>query len=557
MTNWEISRILLDVKQLLLLTGDHRRAAMYEKSAYSIAAVDYPIKSCDDVYFLPEEVSNSVCEILTEGSLSFREELKSQFPKGIILLLSLPGLRPEDVIRLYNILGIASISDLSRALEKQEIRNRGEFGLRFEEQLRRSIMAYNKDNCTLSFFEGFSYANSLKRLLVDSGIKRIEVAGSVRSGKERVNNLNFVASGEKVKETIKRSVSFKKIEKETESFLYLRDYNNVRIRFFVVPEEYFSAALMYYTGSKLHNKKIKEIARVKGFNVFPQGFIGIKASSEKAIYKMLGLQYIPPEIREGEEEIELAERNALPKLIDYSDIKGDLHIHSDFSDGTNSINEIKEEAIYHNYRYIAITDHSKSLQIANGVTRNRLLKEMSIIDRINKEKEIRILKGSEIEIDNNGNLDFEDDILEKLDIRIAAMHSGFDNDSSTNTNRLKKALSNRFVNILAHPMGRLVSLRDGFKFNVDKLFKLARDNDVALEINVFPKRMDLSVSLIKQAKRSGVKFFSVDTDAYNVGHLNFMKYGVKILRKAYLTKDEVINTFDLEDLERFLWKKKR
>jgi DNA polymerase (family 10) len=557
MTNWEISRILLDVKQLLLLTGNHKRAAMYEKSAYSIAAIDYSIKSCDDVYFLPEEVSNSVCEILTEGSLSFRKELKAQFPKGIIMLLNLPGLRPEDVIRLYNTLGITSISDLSRALEKQEIRSKGEFGLRFEEQLRRSIMAYNKDNCTLSLFDGFSYANSIKRLLVDSGIKRVEVAGSIRRGKERVNNLNFVVSGEKVKEIIKRNVSFKKIEKETEYLLYLKDYNNIRIRFFIVPEEYFSAALMYYTGSKLHNKKIREIARIKGFNVFPQGFIGIKASSEKAIYKMLGLQYIPPEIREGEEEIELAERNALPKLVDYSDIKGDLHIHSNFSDGTNSISEIKEEAIYHNYRYIAITDHSESLQIANGVTRSRLLKEMSIIDRINKEKEIRILKGSEIEIDNNGNLDFEDDILEKLDIRIAAMHSGFDNDSSANTNRLKKALSNRFVNVLAHPVGRLVSLRDGFKFDVDNLFKLAKDNNVALEINVFPKRMDLPVSLIKQAKRSGVKFFSVGTDAHNVGHLNFMKYGVKILRKAYLTKDEVINTFDLEDLERFLWKRKR
>ena len=556
MTNWDISRTLLYVSNLLLLDNKRELAKIYEKSAYSVAALDYSINRGEEVPFLPEIVRNDIDEILTTGNLSLKDSLELQFPKGVISLLRLPNISPDNVLKLYNVLGVSSISDLYRALETRKVRNIRGVGPRFEEQLRKSFLLYKKDNFELNLFEGFSYANSIKRLLSDKGIRRVEITGSVRRGKEMVNNLNFVVTGEKAANIIKSNLSFKKIEKESPTNLYLKDRNNIQIKFLIVPAEYFSSALLYYTGSKLHNQKINERAKIRGYKISPKGYILIKADNEETIYKKLSLQYIPPELREGEEEIELAERNVLPQLIEYSDIKGDLHVHSNFSDGTNSINEIKEEALYYGYRYIAITDHSESLKIANGLSTNRLMKEMDIIDKLNREKEIKILKGSEIEINNDGSLDFDNNILEKLDLRIAAMHTGFENRKSTNTFRLEKALSNKLVNILAHPTGRLLSLREGFKFDIEKVFRIASLNNVALEVNVFPKRMDLSVGLIKQAKRLGVKYFSIGTDAHNVGHLNFMRYGVKILRRAYLTKNEVINTFNFNELERFLWEKK-
>ncbi len=556
MTNWDVYRILLYTSKLLLLSGRVSEAKIYEKSAYSVAALDYSIRDASDVIFLPDSIRNDIEEILTTGTFSYKNELELRIPKGITSLLKLPYLSPENVAALYANLGIASISELQRAVETHRIKKSKGFGMRFEEQVKKSLLSYRKDSNELTLFDAFSYANSVKRLLSNKGILKIEVAGSVRRGKEKVNDLNFVVNGKNVSDIIKSAINYKKIEKETSEFLYLKDWNNIRLKFLIVPEMYFCSALLFYTGSKLHNLKIKEIASVKGYKFSRQGYVMIKANNEEAVYNRLGLQYIPPEIREGNEEVELAKRKAIPKLIEYSDVLGDLHVHSNFSDGTNDINEIKEESILHGYRYIAITDHSKSLRIANGLNRNAIIKELNIIDRLNREREIKLLKGSEIEIRKDGALDFEDDLLERLDVRVAAMHSGFEDRKRVTTQRLKKALSNRFVNILAHPTGRLISFREGFDFDVEKIFKLAVINNVALEINVFPKRMDLPVSLIKYAKRLGVKYFSVGTDAHNVGHLNFMRYGVKILRRAFLTKDEVINSFDLNELEKFLWTKR-
>ncbi len=552
MTNWDIALNLMDLKLLFLLSGKRHLASIYEKSAYSVAAMDYPIESKEDVLFLPESVRLDIAEILIGETPSSKKNLEAHLPRGLIILSKLPNLRPESIAMLYKTLGVDSISDLSKVLKTDRIKNRGGFGARFEERVRKSILLYNRKNRELSLFEGFSYANSIRSLLLKNGLKHIEVAGSIRRGKEKVSNINFVVSDSNAVNLIKSSMNYKNVEKENEFMLSIKDLNNVRIEFLIVPEQYFASAFMYYTGSKLHNLKIRNIAKNRGFEVASEGYILIEEGNEKIIYKKLGLQYIPPEIREGNEEIDLAERGELPLLVNYSDIKGDLHVHSNFSDGTNSIGEIKEEAIYHNYQYIAITDHSASLKVANGLTKDRLLKEMDVINKLNKEDEITLLKGSEIEIDRKGNLDFNDSILRNLDVCLAAMHTGFNETGDVNTMRLRNALSNRYINILAHPMGRLVSVRDGFSFNVETILDYAKKNNIALEINVFPKRMDLSVNLIKQARNFGVKYFSIGTDSHNVGHLNFMHYGVKILRRAYLTKEELVNTFELDELRRFL-----
>lgn len=555
MTNWEIYLNLMDVRRMLLLKKERSLASLYEKSAYSVAAMDKQVKERGDLLFLPERVASDIEELFfSGGTFSFKKHLEEEIPKGLLMISGLPGIKPESALKLYNALGIDSISDLRKKIGV--LRKRSDFGARFEEQVRKSLLLYEKDYRELTLFEGFSYGNSIKSLLSESGVEKIEVAGSVRRGKETVNNINFVVSGKNAKEIIKKVVSYKKIEKEREEFIVLKDLRNVRLLFLVVPEKYFYSALVYYTGSRSHVNKLKDIAKAKGFSVSRNGYVLAEVSDEEEFYSMIGLQYIPPEIREGEEEIDLAERNAIPNLINESDIRGDLHVHSNFSDGTNSLSEIAEEGIYKGYDYVAITDHSGALKIANGLSEERLLKEIEIIDKINKEGEITILKGSEVEILKDGSLDFTNEVLKKLDLVLAAMHTGFDEDSIANNIRVEKALSNENANILAHPTGRLVSMRNGFSLDMGRLFELAKKNDVVLEVNVFPKRMDLSASLVKQAIRAGVKFFSIGTDSHNVGHMNFMRYGVKILRRAWLTPENVINTFDTRELKGFLCEKR-
>ncbi len=555
MTNWEIYLNLMDVRRMLLLKKERSLASLYEKSAYSIAAMDKQVKGRGDLLFLPERVASDIEELFfSGGTFSFKKHLEEEIPKGLLMISGLPGIKPESALKLYNALGIDSISDLRKKIGV--LRKRSDFGARFEEQVRKSLLLYEKDYRELTLFEGFSYGNSIKSLLSESGMEKIEVAGSVRRGKETVNNINFVVSGKNAKEIIKKVVSYKKIEKEREEFIVLKDLRNVRLLFLIVPEKYFYSALVYYTGSRSHVNKLKDIAKAKGFSVSKNGYVLAEVSDEEEFYSMIGLQYIPPEIREGEEEIDLAERNAIPNLINESDIRGDLHVHSNFSDGTNSLSEIAEEGIYKGYDYVAITDHSGALKIANGLSEERLLKETEIIDKINKEGEITILKGSEVEILKDGSLDFTNEVLKKLDLVLAAMHTGFDEDSIANNIRVEKALSNENSNILAHPTGRLVSMRNGFSLDMGALFELAKKNNVVLEVNVFPKRMDLSASLVKQAIRAGVKFFSVGTDSHNVGHMNFMRYGVKILRRAWLTPENVINTFDTQELKGFLCEKR-
>ncbi len=560
MTNWEIALNLMDVKTLLSLQGNRRLASMYEKSAFSVAALERNISSVEDILFLPERVRADVDELVRTGKLSFKKELEDLIPKGLRMIGSLPEMRPDNAIKIYEALGVGSISDLRRIITNGKMRSTNGFGIRIEEQVRKSLLAYEKGKKTLTLFEGFSYGNSIKSLLRENGIEKVEVAGSVRRGKEVASNVNVVigikGDVEFAKSVIKKNIRFKRVSKESGEKLYLTDRRNTELKFLIVKEPYFYSALAYYTGSKVHNNKIKHIAKVKGFKVSREGYIDFPFRSEEELYKSLSLQYIPPELREGGGEVEAASKNLLPELITYDDINGDLHTHTDFSDGTNSLYDMVEEAIFHGYEYLAITDHSESARVANGLNSHRLLKQIKIIDKMNKSGEITLLKGSELEIGKNGDIDYGDSLLNSLDIRIGGMHTGFEDDKMESTRRITNALSSGFIDILAHPTGRLVPIREGFKLDMEKVFDCAVKYNVALEVDVFPNRMDLSSNLIKQARNFGVQYFSVDTDSHNAGHLNFMKYGVKILRRAGLKKENVVNTFEKSELKKWLLTRK-
>jgi DNA polymerase (family 10) len=561
MTNWNIGCVLLDARDLLLLKREKLLASIYENSAYSVSALEFPLSnSCEIPLFLPQNIREDIQEILNTGNFTLKENLEKEVPKGMQVLLRLPGMHPENIAKLYTMTDIDSVSALSKAVRGGEIRKNREFGLRMEEQLRKSLLLYQNNTRELTLFDGHTYGSSIVALLKTKGVKKIEITGSVRRGKEKVNNINFVVLGdeEKTKEIIKKNLSYKKIEKEADGYIALKDKRNILLKFLIVDEPYFSSAMIYYTGSKMHNLRIKEIGKAKGFECAKRGYLLIQGKGEENIYEKLGMQYIPPEIREGEEEIDLSLRFSLPSLIQEGDIRGDLHVHTNFSDGMNSLREIKEESFFRKYEYVAITDHSSSLKIANGLSSKRLLKQMEFIDRINKERDFPVLlKGSEVEINKNGLLDFGDEILSRLDFVVCAMHSGFDSSAAENTARIIDALSNKFVDVFAHPTGKMVDVRQGYAVNLSKVFEVAAKKGVAMEINLFPKRMDLSSGLVKQARRMGVKYFSVGTDAHNVGHLNMMSYGIKILRRAWLKKGDVVNTFNFKEVKEFLCKKRQ
>ncbi|PIX28442.1 MAG: hypothetical protein COZ65_04665 [Caldiserica bacterium CG_4_8_14_3_um_filter_35_18] len=555
MTNWDIANILLQTKLLLLLRGEKELAAKYENAAYTIGILDYPAND-KGIAFLPQIIQSDIQEILNTGNCEAKETLEKEIPKSLRGIANLPGMRAPDAIKLYEKLQIDSINDLKRAVSSCEIKEKKEFGIRFEEQLRRSLIEYERDFKELTLFEGYTYAKSIMMFLNKDFT--IKLAGSVRRGKELVNNIDFVVAGdkEKFKKILNELISIKKTGKENQNFVSIKDKYNIILNFYFVPHEYFYSALIYFTGSKIYSKILNEIGKVKGFNISKEGYLLIEGQDEKQIFEKLGMQYTPPEIREGGEEIDLAISNSLPELIDEKDIKGDLHIHSNFSDGTNSIREIKNEASFKNYTFIAITDHSQSLKIARGVSKEKLLKEFEIIDKINMDgDEPVLLKGIEAEINMDGTLDVEMDLEKKFDIIIGALHA-FSKTNYENTERVKKAIESGLINVIAHPTGRIIHVREAMPLNFDEISKAASKNRVTLEINLFPNRIDLSSGLVKEARRNGLKYFSIGTDAHNTGHLNFMEYGIKILRRSWVKREELINTFELKELREFLWNRK-
>lgn len=551
MTNWEIAQELKEIRKYLELKQQKDIASLFEQSYYTILTLDFQLEKSRILGFLPRIVSEQIEDLLVTGISSLKESLKRQVPKSLRVLYELPEIRAENIIKLHDVLGIDSISELKKCVFSGQLRTRPEFGRKFEDQLRRSILAYENNKTELNFFEAQSYANSITLIL--KGSFRIEVAGSARRGKEVVSNINFVVDEipEVTREVIKNKLNIVNSSAQGNTTV-CRDKDDFLLLFHCVPGDFFASGLQYYTGSKLHNAKLIKIGKAKGFCVSSDGYLEVPAKTETEFYEKLGMEYIPPEIREGDQEIELAISRRLPALVDIKSIKGDLHVHTSFSDGYNSIEELKSEAEFLNYEYLAVTDHSRSLFVAHGLNRGRLHKQFELIDKINRVGHGTFMfKGLEADILDSGNLDIDDADRKSLDVLIGAVHT-FSQDSLTNTFRVKKAL-NSGINILAHPTGRLYGIRSQMDADYEEILSECAKHTTALEINLFPNRIDLSSDMIKMARKAGVKLFAVNTDAHNIGHLSFMKFGTKILRRAWMEPSELLNTKELGELKEFLW----
>lgn len=537
------------------------------------------LKALEKIPGVGASLAEKIEEFIKTKKIRDYAELKKKTPVELFELLAVEGLGPKKIKALYKELNIRNIADLKKAVEKGKIRKLDGFGEKSEENIKRRLL----------FLEGSGgrfilgavepilerIQNNIKEI---PGVTAAEIAGSYRRRKDTIGDGDILVISEEPKVVMDYFVKMEDVAEvlahgDTKSAVKLKNGLNVDVR--VLEPESYGAALMYFTGSKDHNIALRELAINKGlklneYGLFqdadPRGFkhrstqkeIMVAGKTEEEIYKHLGLDYIEPEMRENRGEIDLARNHKLPKLIEAQEVRGDLQVQTNWTDGENSIFEMAEEAMRLGREYILITDHTKRLAMANGLDEKRILKQMEEIDAINlkfksSNLKFRILRGTECDILKDGELDLPDYILEQLDIVGASVHSQFNLSSEDQTKRVKKAMANKNVDILFHPTGRVLNKRDAYAIDMEEIISFAKKTGTILEINAFPQRADLKDEYIKKCVEIGVKM-SVDSDAHSTKHLSYIDYGVYQARRGWATKEDIINAWPLEKMLSFLKK---
>ena len=563
MKNLEIVKIFRDIASLLEIKGDNLfRIRAYGRAAQNIEGLSENIEdlaaqgSLRSIPGIGADLESKIKEYLSTGKIKALESLEESVPEGVLELLDIPGLGPKTAKALFDKLKIKGISDLENAIRKNKLTGIEGIKEKTIENIQKGIELVKKGRQRMTLAEALEisdeFINQLKKI---SGIDFISAAGSLRRQKETVRDIDILVSSKTPQKIMDEFISLPAANSliahgETKSSV--RDANGVQVDCRVVEKKALGAAMVYFTGSKNFNIKLRKIAIKKGLKVNEYGVFRndkyLAGETETDVFKKLGLAYIEPELREDTGEIELAAKNKLPELIELSDIKGDLHSHSTYSDGGNSIEEMALAAKAKGYSYIALTDHSQSLHIANGLSIADLKKKKLEIDKVNRKlKGIRVLFGSEVDIDSQGNMDYDNDVLKQFDIVIGAIHGGFKQPKEQITRRLVKACQNKYVNIIAHPTGRLWGAREAYEIDFKELFKAAKDTNTHMEINSYPSRLDLNDLNSRFAKNMGVKI-SIDTDSHAADQLGLMKFGVAVARRGWLGKDDVINALPLEKL---------
>ena len=573
MTNQEIAEILVHISQILDIQGENPfKIRAYIKAAETIEALTYQLSSLEDkdkIQELPgigEAITKKIKELLETGKLEYYEDLKKSEYAPLIELLRIPGVGPKHAKLVHDMLGVMSIEELRKAAEAGKLKELPGLGEKVEQNILQGILQVKK------FMERYSLAyiypraqNIMEELKNVKETKQITLGGSLRRMKETIGDVDILVASNKPKPVMDAFVHLPQVaivssEGSTKASIITKDGFQVDLR--VVKPESFGAAQHYFTGSKAHNIRIRSLGIDRGLKVNEYGVFkgkkSIAGKTEEEVFKSVGLPYIPPELREDQGEIEAAQKNQLPHLIELKDIKGDLHVHSEWTDGSNTIEEMAKAAQKLGYQYIAICDHSPTVGITNGLTPQRLKKHNEEIDKLNVKLSrakgtvvFRILKGIEVDIRSNGQLDFDDEILQGLDIVVAAVHTKFTQSQEEMTKRIIKAIENPHVDIFAHPTGRLIGRREAYQVDMDKLMDACKANGKALELNAYPERLDLSDLNCRKAKEKGIKI-AISTDAHQDGHYDWIRFGVATARRGWIEPGDVINTMPLAKLLKWL-----
>lgn len=562
MQNQRVAEIFSNIAKILEIKQENPfRIRAYEKAALNITELSEDIQTLVDEERLSEipgigqDLANKIKEIVSTGRLKFYEDLQKTIPPGLIDLLNIPTVGPKTAWNLYKKLNIKNIEDLEKAIENNNLT--GLFGIKEKtiQNIKQGISLIKRGRERMPLAEAIHTAGEFIRPLSELPfVNKISAAGSLRRQKETVRDIDILivsSQPDKAMDKFTQLPQVKKIQAKGETKSSVLNRQDVQVDCRVVPGKSFGAALMYFTGSKSFNIKLRTIAVKMGFKINEYGVFQkekrLAGRTEEEIFKLLKMSYIPPELREDAGEIELARINKLPRLVELGDILADLHVHSIWSDGGSSIEQLVQAAKKRNYSYLAITDHSQGLKVAGGLSVGELRKKKAEIEKINnKLKDFRVLYGTEVDIDSEGKLDYSDKVLREFDLVIAAIHSGFKQSKAKLTQRIVKACQNRYVHIIAHPTGRLWGTRDAYELDFEQILEVCRLTNTALEINSMPDRLDLNDANTRHAKDRGVRL-AIGTDAHSIGGLAAMQLGISLARRAWLEKKDLLNCLPLEE----------
>ncbi len=567
--NAEIAEIFSEMADLLEMQGVQWKPRAYQNAARAVEAAEDVEKifkeggkkALMDIPGIGESLAEKIIEYLKRGKIKEYDQLTKKLPSGVHDMMHIMGVGPKKAWRLHKELKIKSIAQLEQAAKAGKLRKLAGFGAKSEGDILKGIETLKKGQGRMllgrAWQLGQEIIGQLKKL---KEITKIEPAGSLRRMKETIGDIDVLVISTNPKKVMDTFTTLPNVERVlakgmTKSSVLLREGIPADIR--VLEPKSFGAALQYFTGNKEHNIAVRQIAIKKGYKLNEYGlFKGsrlIAGKTEEEIYKVLGLRVMPPEIRENLGEIQASKTGTLPDLIPYDSIRGDLHTHTKWSDGTNTTEEMIQAAIRMGYDYIAITDHSTSEHVARGLDEKRLLKHVEEIRKLKKKYagKIVVLAGSEVSIMADGSLDYADKYLKELDWVVASVHSRFKQSSAEMTKRIVKAIENPYVCAIGHPTGRLINAREPYDVAFDRVFAAAKANNVALEINAYPERLDLKDTHIKAGVEKGVKFV-IDTDAHNENHMKFITFGIAQARRGWAETKDVINTLPWKKFEKYI-----
>ena len=567
MKNREVAGLLYEMAELLELHAENRfKIIAFSKAARAIESLPEDIslvcreKRLQSIPGVGKAIAQKVEEYLRTGQILAHEELLAKTPPGLVKLLQISGLGPKTVFMLHEKLNITNLEELENAAKEHRIRRLPRMGPTRETNILKSIERYKKRSTRILFSTAEPIVNDILAYLRGmAGLEHITAAGSFRRAKETVGDIDILATAGRPEEIVAAFVRMPLVEEvlakgPTKASVIVKETIQVDLR--IVEHKSFGTVLQYFTGSKEHNVRLRQLALSRGYSLSEYSLTRQTDSRdlffdrEEEVYAALGLPYIPAEMREDRGEIEAALEGNLPKLVEQKDVRGDLHVHSDWSDGRASILEMAHAALSLGYEYIALCDHSPSIGIAGGLTPEKLEQKIEAIAAVNEELEgmgITVLAGTEVDIKANGRLDYADDLLARCDVVVASVHMSQQQTERAITGRLISAMENENVDIIGHPTGRIIDQREPYEVDMQAILETAARTNTALEINSHPSRLDLNDINAKAAREMGVKI-CINSDAHDAEQLLTMKYGVNVARRAWLEKKDVLNALSLKEL---------
>lgn len=575
--NTDIAKIFYEIADILEIKDEDRfRVRSYRNAGLVIEGLSESLKSLYDrggeggltgIPGIGVSTRAKIMEILTTGRCKYHDDLLKEFPPSLLEILRISGVGPKKAAFLYKELGISSIDLLEKAAKEEKIRDLPGFGEVTEQKMLKGISSLRATANRFKLAMALTYAESFRdHIKTVKGAIDVMPAGSLRRWKETIGDIDILVTCTDPKAVTDAFVSHPEVGEviargPTKSTVMLKAGVQVDIR--VLEKKSFGAALQYFTGSKAHNVALRDRAKRMGlkiseYGVFDEKGRWVAGEKEEDVYQAVGLPWIIPELRENMGEIDAAEEGRLPVPLNFSDLKGDLHVHTKESDGGYTLEEMADAAMKMGYEYIAVTDHSKAVAIARGLDEERVIAQIKLIDEFNaglkrKRRKFRVLKGTEVDIRPDGTLDHPDSILKKLDVVVGAIHSRFNMTSSEMTERIIKGIRSGFLNVLAHPTGRLINSRDPYPVDMGRVMDAAKEYGVAVELNSYPDRLDLNEAHLKLAKDKGVRV-AISTDSHSIHHLQNVHYGIHMARRGWIEKKDVLNARPLKELLELLEK---